>query len=317
MSDFTHAQLLAKGFLSDGQGGYRKVDSWSEQQIAQVRRYYAETSPDSFDLAAFAKSIGRTHAAVALKASRLGFSMPRGKRERSTSQRLKMSVNAKVSFEKSPRRLIEAALLKPNGFLGKSHTKEYRLASSAIKKKWFKNNPHPRGMLGKKHSEKTKSEMSKTKAGVPVPPERVMAMLKTKEARKTLYQPRNKTSWKAGWRVIGDKRIYARSSWEANYARYLDFQKAHSIINEWEHEPVTFWFDKIKRGVRSYLPDFRITTARGDEEFHEVKGWMDSRSKTKLKRMKKYYPNVKIILIEKDRMRQIRHSVAGLIAGWE
>jgi len=100
-----------------------------------------------------------------------------------------------------------------------------------------------------------------------------------------------------GWRTIRGIRKYYRSQWEANYARYLEWLRLKGKIEFWEHEPKTFWFEEIKRGVRSYLPDFRVTELNGDIVYHEVKGYMDSRSHTKIKRMAKYFPKVKLIVI--------------------
>src|SRR5687768_3513242 len=94
----------------------------------------------------------------------------------------------------------------------------------------------------------------------------------------------------ASWRVIGGIRKYFRSRWEANYARYLEWLKTNGEIVSWTHEPKTFWFEKIKRGTRSYLPDFCVIEKNGKEVYYEVKGYMDSKSKTKIKRMAKYYP---------------------------
>ena len=85
--------------------------------------------------------------------------------------------------------------------------------------------------------------------------------------------------WKSGWRTIGGQRGYYRSRWEANYARYLEWLRVRGDIKYWSHEKDTFWFEKIKRGVRSYLPDFRVTEINGDVVYHEVKGWMDRRTR--------------------------------------
>lgn len=128
---------------------------------------------------------------------------------------------------------------------------------------------------------------------------------------------REKCSWKAGWREIGGKRKYFRSKWEANYARYLEWLKEHNQIKEWQHENKTFWFDDIKRGCRSYLPDFEITNNNGSIEYHEVKGWYDDRSKTKTKRMAKYYPEVKLIIIFQKQYNDIKNKVGRLIKDWE
>ncbi len=103
---------------------------------------------------------------------------------------------------------------------------------------------------------------------------------------------------------------YFRSRWEANYARFLNFMNI-----EWSYEKKTFWFMNIKRGVRSYTPDFYLPRT---DEYHEVKGYMDAKSKTKLKRMKKYYPGVKIIVLDNlwfgAAKKQGWHKI---IAGWE
>ncbi len=124
-------------------------------------------------------------------------------------------------------------------------------------------------------------------------------------------------SWKQSWREIGSQRIYARSRWEANYARYLQFLLDSGEIAKWEHEPETFWFAGIKRGCMSYLPDFRVTNKDGGIEYHEVKGWMDPRSVTKIKRMAKYHPGVKLRIIDKDWFRQNGKKLAMVIHGWE
>lgn len=85
---------------------------------------------------------------------------------------------------------------------------------------------------------------------------------------------------KTGYRP--DLGIVARSGWEANTARVLE---VHGI--PWEFEPRTFTFP-IKRGTKAYLPDFYLPET---EEWIEVKGWFDQKSKVKLKRFKKYYPD--------------------------
>jgi hypothetical protein len=61
------------------------------------------------------------------------------------------------------------------------------------------------------------------------------------------------------------------------------------------------------------LPDFRVTLNDGSIEYHEVKGWMDDRSQTKLNRMAKYYPNVKMVLIDGKRYRGIESTLKNVI----
>lgn len=110
----------------------------------------------------------------------------------------------------------------------------------------------------------------------------------------------------SGWFKINGLTYYFRSSWEVLYARYLEFLLGSENIKKWEYEPKTFWFDNIKRGVRSYLPDFRITNNDGSIEYHEVKGWMTDKSKTKIKRMAKYYPNIVLVVFQEKEITGIR-----------
>lgn len=107
--------------------------------------------------------------------------------------------------------------------------------------------------------------------------------------------------------------IYFRSMWEANYALYLDWLVKQKQIKDWEYESDTFFFEKIKLGTRSYRPDFKVFNKDGSVEYHEVKGYMDSKSKTKLKRMKKYHPLVKIVLIERAFYMDMLNKLKGII----
>lgn len=108
-----------------------------------------------------------------------------------------------------------------------------------------------------------------------------------------------------------------RSGWEANYARYLNWLKSTGNIRGWEYEPDTFEFVAIKRGTRFYTPDFKVTNNNGSVEYHEVKGWMDRASKTKLKRMAKYYPDIKIVVIDAPVYRQIANVIGKSLPNWE
>ncbi len=109
---------------------------------------------------------------------------------------------------------------------------------------------------------------------------------------------------------------YFRSRWEANYARYLNWLIEQAAILRWEYEPDTFEFHKIKRGSRFYTPDFKVFNLDGSYEYHEVKGYMDSASVTKLKRMEKYYPQEKILIIARDEYRAVA-KCKRLFVGWE
>lgn len=101
---------------------------------------------------------------------------------------------------------------------------------------------------------------------------------------------------KAGWHVIGGKKIYFRSGLELKYAKILQFRLEAGDILNYEYEPETFYFEGIKRGVTNYKPDFKVYKNDGSHYYIEVKGYLDAKSKTKIKRFRKYFPDEKIIL---------------------
>ena len=123
---------------------------------------------------------------------------------------------------------------------------------------------------------------------------------------------------KGGRRPDLDDR-YFRSAWEANIARYLNFLMEQGEVISWEYEPATFEFHEIKRGTRSYTPDFRLWKPNGDYEWWEVKGWHDAKSKTRLKRFAKYYPeeNAKLSLIGPGEYRAIAKHSNLISSYWE
>lgn len=100
------------------------------------------------------------------------------------------------------------------------------------------------------------------------------------------------------WYMIGNRRLFFRSKMEANIALYLDWlKKTKGDPVEWWYEKDTFVFEKILFGVRSYKVDFTLLRPGNTYEYWECKGFMDKKSRTKLKRMKIYFPDKKIVLI--------------------
>lgn len=149
-------------------------------------------------------------------------------------------------------------------------------------------------------------------------------MRKMIEAQHGITLPDQPKKWKSGVRV--DLGIFVRSAWEANIARYLNFLKLHGSIVGWEYEPKRFDFP-IKRGTNTYLPDFKVWKTKCSYEWWEVKGWRLEAGKKvpralrrgliALRRMAKYYPEEKIVVIDTDRYREIARQVAGCIPYWE
>jgi len=272
-------------------------DSWSDEDVATLRQAYS-TARLRGDLCGLVERLGRAKPAISKKARELGLT---------DAARPVADPLAPPKAPKPPKYATDA---------------ERATARSEAMKARHAVTPHP--MTGRVHSAEARELISAKSVAAwksKTESERsawTTAMLKSRlESQGTLAPPRPNASWKAGWREVADKRNYYRSRWEANYGRYLQWLKERGEIADWKHEPETFWFEGIKRGVRSYLPDFRVFENDGTSKLHEVKGWMDSRSKTTLRRMAKYHPHETIILIRERDYNAIARKVGPMISGWE
>jgi hypothetical protein len=266
---------------------------WSSVQIETLKDMYLPGR--KIDIDAICAATGKSKHAVHLKASRLG--LGDGNRPQ-------------VEIPKVRARKFNSAA-------------ERSAHMSAIQKSIIAARGHPRHMAGKKHSESTKAAISQASVLMNAArtdeqrTEYLIKATKTKMRNGTLIRERPGASWKAAWREIGGIRKYYRSKWEANYAYYLEWLKQQGQIASWTHESKTFWFEGVKRGCVSYLPDFHVVENNGSEAYHEVKGWMDARSATKIRRMAKYHPTVKLIVIDSSSYTKLKKQVAGLVPGWE
>jgi hypothetical protein len=121
------------------------------------------------------------------------------------------------------KRPAQAEVLRQTHRAGKlTKTSAQNAATGERFKEWHRNNPHPRGMLGKTHSEAERAAQGirSTARWASMTDDdiagRTKKMLTTKLKNGTYAQPRKNVSWKGGWREISDKRNYYRSRWEAN-----------------------------------------------------------------------------------------------------
>lgn len=120
--------------------------------------------------------------------------------------------------------------------------------------------------------------------------------------------------------------VFFRSKWEANIARWLNHLIEMEEVESWEYEPDEFEFP-VKRGkCKFYKPDFCVVynisqeggaPPKQDIHYLEVKGHLTAESKTKLSRMKRYFPDVKVEIIEKAAYASIEKDACRIIAGWE
>lgn len=119
-----------------------------------------------------------------------------------------------------------------------------------------------------------------------------------------------------GWFDVGNQRCFFRSKMEYRFACYLEWLRKTKNITSWEYEPKTFWFDEIKRGTVSYKPDFEVVNLDLSRYWVEVKGYMDKRSLTKIKRFRKYFPNETLIVIDSKWFKSNSKNLKGLIPQW-
>ena len=178
--------------------------------------------------------------------------------------------------------------------------------------------------IGKHHTKETKQKLSKISKGC-IPwnkgkkdvfsEESLEKIRKAHKGKmpKNMQRPGKWRNIERGYFNINGKETFFRSKWEANYALYLYFLIKHKQIKKWEYEPDVFIFKKIMFGTRSYRPDFKIYNLDNTFEYHEVKGYMDAQSKTKIKRMVKYYPNIKLIIIDQYVYRDIKNKLGKML----
>ena len=265
---------------------------WTSEEIEALRKLYSKED-GVLDLKSFAESTGHPAGNISRKAKELGLDT-RKKRPRK---------------KKPPGELCEAYRMKIDH--ERRTPEEQKEYISQVRREQIRKNGHSRGKrvirtcpnCGKFFDIENSSPTTHCSYEC------------------SLVRPRSIKSYTRG---KGGKRPdlnnqYFRSRWEANYARYLNFLiKNNGDVAKWEYEADTFWFKNIQRGVRAYTPDFKIWDTNGNIEYHEVKGWDYPRGKTARKRMAKYYPLIKLILIDEDFFKALkRQGIDALIDGWE
>ena len=267
-----------------------------------------------------AKFLNKSESSIRMKTSRLG--LKQDKQSKFFFDWQSRAASSKVG-KKRPEQAEIILKLHRQGRL--KMTEEGKEKTGNRTREMIAKKGHPKGMLGKKHSEDTLKIISNATIKMWNNPESILNQSSHRQKlsdRMSLSQNqgilRNGYSrGKQGRREDLDN-IFFRSSWEANYARYLNFLKLKGLIYKWEFEPDTFWFEKIKRGVRSYLPDFKIWDSPLSMPYYvEVKGWMDDKSKTKLKRMNKYYPEIRVDVVARKEYNEIKKKISSMIPSWE
>lgn len=280
--------------LCHERGWIKRDDYWTDADIAKLIEWYMRpggSGKDTLKLATLAEEMGRCKANVCRKARSLGLT----------------SLRRRVMLEDTKSRL------------------------SAQAKQAIAKHGHPRGALGMKHTPETLAVLSeKSKACWKRQKEKPLLlaaskakMVRTRIERYGTASPvhliNNGQSVYSRCRrgVREDLGFFVRSRWEANYARYLKWLQANGHIASWEYEPEVFRFHGVGRGPYTYKPDFSVTDNAGTVVYHEVKGWMDSASKGKIKRFQKFYPQHTLAVIDAKAYREIERKMSTIIPHWE
>lgn len=272
----------------------KRNDSWSEEELSKLIAWYLRPEAkgkDTLRLECLAADLGRLKSNVSRKAKALG-----------------------LTNKSRP-------VCTPDALQAMSER-----TSKAIKQ-----HGHPRGALGLKHSVSTRKRIGKKSAkhwddlkSRPV----LLELRRQKQVATCIERYGTGCAAQAfgkGQNVYSrcrrgireDLGFFVRSRWEANYARYLKWLESRGEIAAWEYEPLTFRFDGVKRGPYTYKPDFKVVEKDGAVAFHEVKGWMDSASKGKLKRFGKFFPQHKLVVVEQKAYRSIERLASSVVPHWE
>lgn len=281
----------------------RQGKPWDAADVAVLREAYAAfPPPQHLPMQSLESLLGRSGSSIRTKAVKLG--LTNGPRR-----------------DGRPRTLEDATCPACGTVFRRDWRKvQYCSASCGQTGKWDRNE-HPRGMLGKNHTAETRDRMADaTRAAWENPKRRADGEAHLDEIRDRAIAARRAAPEAQFTRARGGRRAdldqYFRSSWEANYARYLNWLVAHADLVRWEYEPQTFEFP-VKRGTKFYTPDFRLTFADGRQEWHEVKGWLTQQGATALKRFRRHYPDEVLVVIDGDAYKAIAGTARPLIPEWE
>lgn len=279
---------------------------WTDAELARLVTWIEERVGLPAPIDEIAEELGRSYAAVALKISRLGH----GDRNRWRVDRINGRVPSEVPKYESPEAMKQAF-------------------SERLKRRWL--DPEYRRRRSEHVSPPISEETRRKISAAARRYNQSVTFEQRSQRQKKAALTRLERYGYAGPKYVMTENAYSRakrgtredlgffvrSMWEANYARYLKWLKEQNQIADWEYEPETFVFHGVTRNPLTYTPDFKVTELDGSVVYHEVKGWMDPKSKSKLKRMAKFYPDIKIIVVGEDSYYDIARKVGPAIEHWE
>lgn len=312
---------------------------WTNEEIEILKKAYSERDPLKIGnfISSLAKQLNRKESSIRNKAYNLGITARDKYYTEEQIQFLKDNFN-KLSYEDMAiklkkdsknvfRKCKELGLINKKQCETKLKEKKIRIFTEKDKQElsikaqeWHKTHEHPRGMKDKHHTLESRNKIRQANIIKWTKYDKNKLLLRNMKQRQTriingtlnpLPFQTNPYSRAKGGKREDLNNVYFRSSWEANIARYYNY-----IGVEWQFEPKTFIFKDITRGSVSYTPDFYLPK---EDRWIEVKGWLDGKSKTKLKRFAKQYPEEykKLTLITEKEYKEIKRKMSPFIKNWE
>lgn len=294
-----------------------KMKITNSNSYSEYEKQYIKENYKSYNLQEIAEKLGRDKHNICRYARQAGLERTRKKKENPKTFTDENGNSHPVGWVRKTHEERSKARQQQMTKWLKEHPEEAKKRGQQLAA-WRAKNGHPRCMTGKQHSEEAKLKMSKkskdrwhnlTKQEINAIIEKQLATRKkngTLNPNAFVSNPYSRT--KSGKRADLNN-VFFRSAWEANVARYFNF-----LGLRWEYEPRVFYFEGVKRGTMSYTPDFYLVDR---DLWVEVKGWMDNKSKVKLKRFAKYYPNENLEIIGQREYREIEKNYSALILHWE
>lgn len=271
-----------------------KFKPFTDDEKKLIEEFY-KNNIDSMDLESFALKLNRQKTSISRYAKKLGLTNYNRHMTLETKEKLKTSLEQ---------------YRKTDEYLNNVKQKQTDLL------KYYAQNEHPKGMLGKHHSKETCKQLSLSHLELyknmseEEKHNKAMKSVNTRRKNGTIGTTSNAYSRCKGG-IREDLNQYFRSAWEANVARILN----HLNI-EWKYEYKRFNFDNEHEGVLSYQPDFYLPDY---DKWIEVKGWMDNKSKKRLNLFKKYYKTEyeKLYLIDESEYKKLEKEYSRQIPNWE
>lgn len=176
---------------------------------------------------------------------------------------------------------------------------------SAKMKKYIQENGHPRGYLGHRHGTSTREKISNSSKRAWSNPQSALNSEEHRQRQSDYLHKKKIEGRMKQFSIRGEHNVNLggvdyvfKSSWEAEIGRRLQNLLCKGDILKWGYETKHFVFNDIKRGIRSYCPDFEIQMCNGENLYIEVKGWKMPQAMKRIAMFRERYPNIKFYLID-------------------